>query len=139
MMEKNKIFTDEHWRIFGELCKVQCTKKEICQILNAEESTVETLSKERFDCSFEELHDMLCAPGKASLRRYQFRLAKKSASMAIFLGKVYLGQRDGSDERNLSQFSTGIMDRIKEIVIVDEHSNGIQKAICQHKGSERTV
>jgi hypothetical protein len=32
--------------------------------------------------------------GKSSLRRKQFRLAEKSASMAIFLGKNYLGQSD---------------------------------------------
>ena len=29
-----------------------------------------------------------------SLRRAQFRLAEKSAAMAIFLGKNYLGQSD---------------------------------------------
>ena len=32
--------------------------------------------------------------GKSSLRRIQFRLAEKNASMAIFLGKQYLGQKD---------------------------------------------
>lgn len=34
------------------------------------------------------------AGGKMSLRRYQFELAKKNASMAIWLGKQYLGQSD---------------------------------------------
>lgn len=32
--------------------------------------------------------------GLVSLRRVQFRLAQKSAAMAIFLGKNYLGQTD---------------------------------------------
>ena len=32
--------------------------------------------------------------GRASLRRSQFRLAEKSATMAIWLGKQYLGQKD---------------------------------------------
>jgi hypothetical protein len=32
--------------------------------------------------------------GKASLRRTQFNLAKRSAGMAIFLGKNFLGQKD---------------------------------------------
>lgn len=32
--------------------------------------------------------------GKISLRRSQWRLAEKNASMAIWLGKQYLGQRD---------------------------------------------
>ena len=32
--------------------------------------------------------------GKISLRRSQWRLAEKSATMAIWLGKQYLGQKD---------------------------------------------
>lgn len=32
--------------------------------------------------------------GKISLRRSQFQLAEKNASMAIWLGKQYLGQKD---------------------------------------------
>ncbi len=32
--------------------------------------------------------------GKVSLRRAQFKLAETNASMAIFLGKLYLGQRN---------------------------------------------
>ena len=36
------------------------------------------------------------AHGKVSLRRKQFRLASSSASMAIHLGKQYLGQTDKS-------------------------------------------
>lgn len=41
--------------------------------------------------------------GRISLRRLQFKLAEKSAAMAIFLGKNILGQSDypdngGSDE-----------------------------------------
>lgn len=35
--------------------------------------------------------------GKTSLRRTQFALAKKSAAMAIFLGKNYLDQTDRQD------------------------------------------
>jgi hypothetical protein len=35
--------------------------------------------------------------GKASLRRMQFIQAKKSAAMAIWLGKQYLGQKDNLD------------------------------------------
>ncbi len=36
--------------------------------------------------------------GKLSLRRKQFRLAEKSAGMAIFLGKNLLGQRDKTEQ-----------------------------------------
>lgn len=37
--------------------------------------------------------------GKCSLRRKQFKLADKSAAMAIFLGKNYLGQTDGTTQK----------------------------------------
>lgn len=36
--------------------------------------------------------------GKMSLRRYQWDLAKTNATMAIWLGKQYLGQRDNAAE-----------------------------------------
>lgn len=36
--------------------------------------------------------------GKSSLRRAQWKLAEKNASMAIWLGKQYLGQRDEPEE-----------------------------------------
>lgn len=37
------------------------------------------------------------AKGRISLRRSQFALAEKNATMAIFLGKQYLGQKDQTD------------------------------------------
>ena len=37
---------------------------------------------------------------KISLRRNQLKLSEKSASMAIFLGKNYLGQRDSIEQTN---------------------------------------
>lgn len=36
--------------------------------------------------------------GKISLRRHQMRLAEKNATMAIWLGKQYLGQTDRPEE-----------------------------------------
>ena len=56
--------------------------------------TVNRFCKETYKCTFAEAYKKFSAAGKASLRRYQFKLAQKSASMAIFLGKNYLGQTD---------------------------------------------
>ena len=44
--------------------------------------------------SFSEVFRQKRGLGKVSLRRAQFHLAEKSATMAIFLGKQYLGQTD---------------------------------------------
>nr|UWD62952.1 MAG: hypothetical protein [Bacteriophage sp.] len=38
--------------------------------------------------------------GKSSLRRAQWKLAEKNASMAIWLGKQYLDQSDGASEKS---------------------------------------
>ena len=44
--------------------------------------------------TFSEVYAEKRQKGRASLRRSQFRLAEKSATMAIWLGKQYLGQKD---------------------------------------------
>ena len=46
--------------------------------------------------TFSKVFDQKRESGKVSLRRMQWQHAEKSASMAIFLGKNYLNQRDVS-------------------------------------------
>lgn len=48
----------------------------------------------RYKRSFSEVFAQKRGAGKISLRRSQWQLAAKNASMAIWLGKQYLGQRD---------------------------------------------
>ena len=85
---------------FESLCAMLCTKEEICGFLKVSDSTLsrwvaETYPKNgRKNATFEEIYKKLSANGKISLRRQQFKLAEKSAAMAIFLGKNYLGQTD---------------------------------------------
>lgn len=50
--------------------------------------------------NFAEVYQKENAKGKMSLRRNQFKLSEKSAAMAIFLGKNYLGQRDSIEQTN---------------------------------------
>ena len=44
--------------------------------------------------SFADAYERYSAGGKISLRRYQWKMAEHNCSMAIFLGKQYLGQSD---------------------------------------------
>lgn len=71
-----------------KLSTIQCTIAEISAILDIPEGTL----KARPD--FTTIHKKGLEEGKMSLRRIQYKLAEKSAAMAIFLGKQYLGQRD---------------------------------------------
>ena len=41
--------------------------------------------------------------GKQSLRRYQWAMAKTNCSMAIWLGKQYLGQKDRNEDEAAKQ------------------------------------
>lgn len=85
---------------FESLCAMLCTKEEICGFLKVSDSTLsrwvaETYPKNgRKNATFEDVYKKYSANGKISLRRQQFKLAEKSAAMAIFLGKNYLGQTD---------------------------------------------
>ena len=48
--------------------------------------------------------------GKIALRRYQLQQAEKNPTMAIWLGKQYLGQRDSfPDEVDYTAVNKGIM------------------------------
>lgn len=79
---------------FIKLCEIQCTLSEIAGFFDCSEDTIERWCKREFEETFADVFKKHSAKGKISLRRYQFRLAEKSAAMAIFLGKNLLGQKD---------------------------------------------
>ena len=79
---------------FEGMCFVQCTKEEICAILGVSDITLTRWCKNTYDDNFEGVYKKYSEGGKMSLRRTQFKLAEKNSSMAIFLGKQYLNQKD---------------------------------------------
>lgn len=79
---------------FEKLCGLQCTKDEICGWFDITDKTLDAWCKREYKESFSDIYHKKAEVGKISLRRSQFKLAEKSAAMAIFLGKQYLGQRD---------------------------------------------
>lgn len=79
---------------FEKLCALQCTLEEIAGFFDCCEDTIENWCKRTYKENFSDIYKKHSAKGKMSLRRNQFKLSEKSAVMAIFLGKQYLGQRD---------------------------------------------
>lgn len=79
---------------FENLCQLQCTQTEISRFFRCSEDTIARWCKRTYGVTFAEAFKEFGEQGKISLRHYQFQLAKKNASMAIFLGKQYLGQSD---------------------------------------------
>ena len=82
---------------FENLCGLQCTLEEICGWFGVTDKTLDGWCKRTYRTSFSEVFRQKRGLGKVSLRRSQWRLAEKNASMAIWLGKQYLGQRDVVD------------------------------------------
>lgn len=79
---------------FEKLCGLQCSVEEIAAFFNCSVDTVERWCMREYKASFADIFFIKRGEGKIALRRAQFELAKKSAAMAIWLGKQYLGQTD---------------------------------------------
>ena len=82
---------------FEKLCAMFCTKEEIAAFFDCSLDTIENWCHATYGENFSAIYAKKKENGKISLRRSQMRLAEKSAIMAIFLGKNYLGQKDDPD------------------------------------------
>jgi phage terminase large subunit len=90
--------TEISQREFENLCAMQCTMLEVCEFFNVTDKTLQGWCVRTYKKKFSEVFKEKSARGKISLRRSQLRLAETNATMAIFLGKQYLGQRDERTE-----------------------------------------
>lgn len=90
---------------FEILCAMQATEEEVCSVLGGEKGKIDTKTLNRWcretykdekgkGLTFSQVFKQKRLEGRASLRRMQWTLARRSAAMAIFLGKNYLGQSD---------------------------------------------
>lgn len=85
-MARPKIEID--FTIVEKLSNIQCTQDEIASFLGI---STRTLQRNEEFCR---IYKKGIENGRMSLRRTQFKLAEKNTTMAIWLGKQYLGQRD---------------------------------------------
>ena len=87
---------------FEKLCALQCTRDEICAVLNVDDNTLIDWCKNTYGCDFRTIFTEKKQLGKMSLRRSQWKLAEKNPTMAIWLGKQYLGQKEQTTINNES-------------------------------------
>jgi len=92
-----------------KLANIQCTQEEIASFLNL---SVRTLQRDEEFCR---IYKKGQDNGKMSLRRIQYKLAEKNATMALWLGKQYLGQKDTFEVES------------KQLVKVEELLNKIEE------------
>lgn len=85
---------------FEKLCALQCNIQEICGACNCSEQQLKEWCEKTYGASYDEVYKVKSTKGKISLRNLQFKLAEKSPTMAIYLGKIYLNQEDKSEKNN---------------------------------------
>ena len=79
---------------FEKLCGIQCTLVEIAGYFKCSEDTIENWCKREYHSNFSDIFRQKRSTGQISLRRAQFRMAETNPTMAIWLGKQYLGQTE---------------------------------------------
>ena len=99
--------------LFEKLCGIMCTEEEIAGIMDCSIDTIERWCKDTYGATFADIYKKYSAAGKSSLRRIQFKLAERSAAMAIFLGKQYLGQTDYRTEQAGTAPDDGFIEALK--------------------------
>ena len=86
---------------FEALCSIQCTKDEICHVLEIDEKTLTKWCKKIYKKAFSEVFKIKRGAGKVSLRRSQWKAAQAgNITMLIWLGKQYLKQSDKIDQKH---------------------------------------
>jgi len=80
--------------VFEGLCKILCTRDEILGVLGVADKTLYSWCKNTYNEDFSTVYKKYAEYGKSSIRRAQFKIAQTNATMAIWLGKQYLGQKE---------------------------------------------
>lgn len=99
---------------FEKLCKLLCTESEICAWFGVTDKTLSGWCVRTYGEGFSETYKKKSQAGKIAIRRYQFQLAERSATMAIFLGKNYLGQKDYEEVGVSSGSMAALIDGLRE-------------------------
>lgn len=99
---------------------LQCTEVEILAWFDITDKTLNSWCKRTYGKGFSEVFKEKRGKGKISLRRTQWQLAEKSSSMAIWLGKQYLGQSDtptieAEDEKEIDGLSKSLAELAKDL------------------------
>jgi len=86
-----------NWTEFDKLLGFQCTLAEIASWFNCNIKTIERRVKQDKGVTFIEYATYKRGAGLISLRRTLWRLSEKSAVVAMFLAKNYLGMSDRTE------------------------------------------
>jgi ATP-dependent exoDNAse (exonuclease V) alpha subunit len=87
--------TSIDWKVFDELCAMQCSQREIAHWFRCSEDTIDRAVNREKNMGFAEYFEQKRTPGKICLRRKQYEVAMAgNIAMLIWLGKQWLGQSE---------------------------------------------
>lgn len=89
---------------FEYLCRLMCRTQELRGHFHVTREELEDFCRQTYGKGAEEVVEEYSMDGLIAIRKGQLELAAKNATMASFLGKVYLAQRDKPQmEENAAQ------------------------------------
>lgn len=99
--------------------ELQATAEEIAGSFRISVDTLDRRLREHYGLSFAELKKRCDGAERLNLRRNQAKLAETNAAMAIWLGKIWLNQRDDLEVEKLSAETlrnfTSIIDQLDKL------------------------
>lgn len=106
------------WDQFKKICALQPTLEEVATFFECSSDTIERRCFEKFGENFAEVYKRFSVGGKLSLRRNQMKLSEKNATMAIWLGKQWLGQ-DDPDAKKIANSTRALADTLIKYGVVN--------------------
>lgn len=95
---------------FEKLCGLQCTLEEIAGFFDCSPDTIENWCKREYESTFSDIYKKFSYGGKLTLRRNMLKLSEKSAVMAIFLAKNWLGMTDNVEVKADTSLMQSLLD-----------------------------
>lgn len=111
-------------RQFETLCGIQCTEEEICAVFDVSKDTLLRWCKRTYKKNFADVFKEKRACGKVSLRRSQWKMGERNVTMAIWLGKQYLGQKDVVEQKSDVKLNNGFIEALNAAVEEVEKCSG---------------
>ncbi len=109
-------------RMFENACSLQCTLNEIASLFDCSPDTIERWCKKEYREGFADIYKKKSEKGKISIRRNQFKLSETNATMAIWLGKQYLNQKEYEEKIHEKELNFSF--EIKDLTRKDNESSG---------------
>lgn len=118
MGRPKKDLTEKEWASVDYMITIHCTGEEIAGVLGMDYDTLNRNAKEQKGMPISEYIKQGTSKGNMSLRRMQWKSAENgSATMQIWLGKQWLGQKENiSSDIRVTTIDSEVTNAIEEIL-----------------------